>query len=68
MNTKKVGQLILIAIKFGRIEIKIDKSWILPFSLYIYKTKTPGFNINTSYRMLEIHLIRINIIFCILEE
>lgn len=61
-------QLIKIAILLGRIKIIIDKSWSLPFSLYMYQTKSRYFNIETFYKMLEISLFNLCIIFCIYEE
>jgi len=61
-------QLIKIAILLGRIKIIIDKSWILPFSLYIYQTKSWYFNIEYFYKLLGISLFNLHIIFCIYEE
>lgn len=64
----KVRQKILIAIKLGRIKIKIDNSWILPFSLYMYQIKKIHLSIKIWYKMIEISLFKLNIIFCIFEE
>ena len=65
---EKVRQKIRIAIKLGRIKIKIDKSWNLPFSLYAYSIKTIHFSIKRFYRLLEICLFKLAIILCTLED
>jgi hypothetical protein len=64
----KVRQKILIVIKLGRIKIKIDKSWGLPFSVYAYSLKKFQLGINRWYQMLEFFILKLNIIFCIEEE
>jgi len=61
----KVRQKILIAIKLGRIKIKIDKSWGLPFSLYAYQIKKIHFSIKQYYQLIELSLFKLNILFCI---
>lgn len=67
MNNQ-VRQKICIAFKLGRIKIKIDKSWSLPFSFYIYQFKTARISIDYFYQLFEISLYKVNIIFCILED
>lgn len=64
----KVRQQILVAIKLGRIKIIIDKSWCLPFSVSIYSLKSIYFGLKNWHNMLEISLIKINIILTILSE
>lgn len=68
MNKTQVRQKILIAIKLGRIKIKINESWGLPFSLYIYQTKNIHFNISRFYQLIEILFLNLVIIFCICED
>jgi hypothetical protein len=65
---KKVSQKIKVAFKLGRIKIKIDKSWGLPFSFYMYDLRKGAFSITYFYKLLEITLYKINLIFCILED
>jgi hypothetical protein len=65
---KKVGQKVLIAIKLGRIKIKIDKSWFLPFSIYCYQGRKIHFSIKQYYQLIEILFLKLHIIFCICEE
>jgi hypothetical protein len=64
----KVRQKILIAIKLGRIKIKIDKSWSLPFSIYCYQGRKIYFSIKQYYLLIEILFLKLHIIFCICEE
>jgi len=64
MNKIQVRQKLRIAIKLGRIKIKIDKSWSLPFSVYIYTLKNINFGIKKYYKLIEIGLFKLNIIIC----
>jgi hypothetical protein len=68
MNKTQVGQNASIAIKLGRIKIKIRQSWSLPFSLYVYQTKRFHFKISQFYELIEILFLNLVIIFCICEE
>lgn len=57
-------QNIMIALKLRTIKIKIKKYWLLPFSIWMYQTKTMDFRIERFYHILEIAFFKLNLLIC----